>query len=333
MTGGKSDSPANASAIRIRDNQRRSRARHKEYVEGLQAKLQELERRGVEATLEMQQAARNVNIENSRLRMLLSYHGVTTEEIDKFLKSFPDQPATEAAKAIISQSAVGQVGVASAAPKIPLQPLSRSPSIGSSNPNYVAPLISKESNTREVLDAIVGIKREPRVPDVSSPILPKTTIPAEPRQPLLQPRPPGPTLPGLPALILGQTRPDPNHVDRLSVLASASIQDSGEGKRRRGPPSVDSLHVPSPPNLRQSPPASNARIPSRVDSTSPRSQGRRSKSPFEKSPSETAVAAWPISGIQGNPDTAAVGPSLGSEGHENVHFKAPPFSRILDDQP
>src|SRR5690349_11832421 len=72
----------NPSAVRIRDNQRRSRARHKEYVEGLQKKLQDYERRGVEATLEMQQAARSVAVENSRLKILLGYHGITNDDVE-----------------------------------------------------------------------------------------------------------------------------------------------------------------------------------------------------------------------------------------------------------
>lgn len=326
-----SDNSTNPSAIRIRDNQRRSRARHKEYVEGLQAKLQDYERRGVEATLEMQQAARNVALENSRLRMLLGYHGVATEEVDKFLQAFPDQPATEAAKATISQAAAGLPLIASAPPKIPLQPLSRSSSTSRANPKYIAPLVAKESSTREVLDAIVGIKRETRVSDASSSGLPQPTIP-EQRQSLLQPRPPGPTLPALPALILGQTRPDPNHVDRLSVLASASMQDSGDGKHRRVPSGVDNLHVPSPPTMGQSPPSSNAGTPSRLNSASPRNQDRRSKSPFDKSPFETSSVSRVISDIQGNADAESRA-SLGSEGRDHGYANASTFSRILDDHP
>ncbi|KAM0240288.1 hypothetical protein ACHAPO_002184 [Fusarium lateritium] len=104
MTGGKKEGSTNPSAVRIRDNQRRSRARHKEYVEGLQKKLQDYERRGVEATLEMQQAARSVAVENSRLKILLGYHGITNDDVEKFLQSFPDQSVSDAAKATISQS-------------------------------------------------------------------------------------------------------------------------------------------------------------------------------------------------------------------------------------
>lgn len=78
----------NPAAERIRENQRRSRARRKEFVEGMQRRLDDYEKQGVEATLQMQQAARTVAIENSRLRLLLGRRGVTGDEIDKFLAMF-----------------------------------------------------------------------------------------------------------------------------------------------------------------------------------------------------------------------------------------------------
>ncbi|KAK4118197.1 hypothetical protein N657DRAFT_675692 [Parathielavia appendiculata] len=85
-----------SSAARIRDNQRRSRARRRELVEELKARVREYERQGVQATVEMRQAARRVAIENSRLRALLSSHGVTGEQVDHYLASFNDQPSSEA---------------------------------------------------------------------------------------------------------------------------------------------------------------------------------------------------------------------------------------------
>ncbi|KAF5557930.1 bzip transcription factor [Fusarium phyllophilum] len=240
MTGGKKEGSTNPSAVRIRDNQRRSRARHKEYVEGLQKKLQDYERRGVEATLEMQQAARSVAVENSRLKILLGYHGITNEDVEKFLQSFPDQPASEAAKAAISQSTSGQPLLA-AAPKIPLQPLSRGhsaePPRSTLPPPHIAP---EKTSTRDVVDAVVGIKRDARKAGLpSGPTLP---LPVEQRQPLLQPRPQPPILPALPALVLGQGRPDPNPLDKLSVLATASVhQEPDKNKHHRTHSNADSL--------------------------------------------------------------------------------------------
>ncbi|KAK3381963.1 hypothetical protein B0H63DRAFT_216863 [Podospora didyma] len=85
--------PVSSAAARVRENQRRSRARHREFVEGLQIRIKEYERRGVEATLEMQRTARAVALENSRLRALLVSRGVSPNEIENFLSSFDDQLA------------------------------------------------------------------------------------------------------------------------------------------------------------------------------------------------------------------------------------------------
>ncbi|KAK5993783.1 hypothetical protein PT974_07220 [Cladobotryum mycophilum] len=94
-----------AAAIRIRENQRRSRARRKEYVEGMQRKLQDYETKGVAATLEMQQAARDVAIENSRLRLLLAHNGISGQVIDGFLQSFNGQDSAEAEEQLLKMQA------------------------------------------------------------------------------------------------------------------------------------------------------------------------------------------------------------------------------------
>lgn len=120
MTGPASDGSANtglqaagstsASAIRIRENQRRSRARRKEYVEGMERRIQEYERRGVEATLEMQQAARTVAIENARLRAMLSQLGASAAEVDDFLQSSQDQDAAQTLSSVRLRAADQQAG-------------------------------------------------------------------------------------------------------------------------------------------------------------------------------------------------------------------------------
>lgn len=63
--------PPKSNPTRVRDNQRRSRARQKEYIRDLESKLQTYERQGVQASLEIQAAARSVLDENRRLRALL----------------------------------------------------------------------------------------------------------------------------------------------------------------------------------------------------------------------------------------------------------------------
>ncbi|TDZ29584.1 hypothetical protein CTRI78_v010710 [Colletotrichum trifolii] len=80
-----------ANAIRIRDNQRRSRARHKEFVDELQRKVQEYEKRGIEASVQMQKAARDVSIENARLKALLASRGVSSDQVEAYLKSFDEE--------------------------------------------------------------------------------------------------------------------------------------------------------------------------------------------------------------------------------------------------
>lgn len=82
---------SSSAAARIRNNQRRSRARHREFVDELKAKVREYERQGVQATLDMRRVARKVALENSRLRSLLACRGVTTEEVNHYLASFDDR--------------------------------------------------------------------------------------------------------------------------------------------------------------------------------------------------------------------------------------------------
>lgn len=76
-----------ATLIRVRDNQRRSRARRKEYIQHLEQRLRTFESQGVVASQEIQQAGRKVAKENFLLRSLLVLRGVTPDEIEAFLKS------------------------------------------------------------------------------------------------------------------------------------------------------------------------------------------------------------------------------------------------------
>lgn len=71
-----------ANLARIRDNQRRSRARRKDYLQELEAKFRTCEAAGAEASAEIQSAARRVLDENKRLRLLLKDRGLTDAEID-----------------------------------------------------------------------------------------------------------------------------------------------------------------------------------------------------------------------------------------------------------
>ncbi|KAH6698105.1 hypothetical protein BKA61DRAFT_246220 [Leptodontidium sp. MPI-SDFR-AT-0119] len=76
-----------ANLARIRDNQRRSRARRKEYLQELESRLRQCELQGIEASSEIQGAARKVAEENKRLRALLSQQGVKEDSIEVYLQT------------------------------------------------------------------------------------------------------------------------------------------------------------------------------------------------------------------------------------------------------
>ncbi|KAK2001780.1 hypothetical protein LX36DRAFT_628053 [Colletotrichum falcatum] len=72
---------------RIRDNQRRSRARKKEYILEIEQKLRDYQAQGVEASAEVQQAARRVANENHKLRRLLYTLGLANGQIEQYIKT------------------------------------------------------------------------------------------------------------------------------------------------------------------------------------------------------------------------------------------------------
>ncbi|KAN0096104.1 hypothetical protein V8E51_014909 [Hyaloscypha variabilis] len=96
-----------ANLARIRDNQRRSRARRKEYLQELEARLRQCELQGIEASSEIQMAARRVADENKKLRGLLAQHGVGDDTIETYLETSPT-----------SDSMGGQYGSSSVAVQI-----------------------------------------------------------------------------------------------------------------------------------------------------------------------------------------------------------------------
>ncbi|KAK4204178.1 hypothetical protein QBC40DRAFT_3547 [Triangularia verruculosa] len=83
------DDKKQAELGRIRKNQRLSRARRKEYVASLEARVREYEERGVQASLEIQLAARKVAEENEKLRELLGKVGVGEASVREYLQQQP----------------------------------------------------------------------------------------------------------------------------------------------------------------------------------------------------------------------------------------------------
>ncbi|KAF6802578.1 hypothetical protein CSOJ01_11493, partial [Colletotrichum sojae] len=82
---------------RIRDNQRRSRARKKEYLQDLENRLREYQLQGVTASAEVQQAARRVAEENQKLRQLLGNLGVSGDRVDQYLSTGRLDPSDRSA--------------------------------------------------------------------------------------------------------------------------------------------------------------------------------------------------------------------------------------------
>ncbi|USP78911.1 hypothetical protein yc1106_06185 [Curvularia clavata] len=77
----------------------RSRARRKEYLHELETKLRTYEQIGIEASSEIQTAARTVLEENRKLKAILRERGVSEPEITAALESIPDQYNKQASAA------------------------------------------------------------------------------------------------------------------------------------------------------------------------------------------------------------------------------------------
>ncbi|KAL2128818.1 hypothetical protein VTI74DRAFT_8598 [Chaetomium olivicolor] len=75
-----------ARTSRLTENKRRYRARQKEYVADLERRLAEARVQGINATTQVQLAARKVVAENGRLRELLRLAGFADEDIDVWAK-------------------------------------------------------------------------------------------------------------------------------------------------------------------------------------------------------------------------------------------------------
>lgn len=85
---GRPSSPATKSnPARVRENQRRSRARRKEYLEELEARLRNYESLGVQATVDMQHSARAVLAENARLREENAHLKIANDKLKQDLKA------------------------------------------------------------------------------------------------------------------------------------------------------------------------------------------------------------------------------------------------------
>ncbi|KAK0938667.1 hypothetical protein LTR29_009766 [Friedmanniomyces endolithicus] len=105
---GDDDHKRTANLARIRDNQRRSRQRRKEYLTELEVKYRTCEQSGAEASAEIQSAARRVLEENKRLRQLLKQQGLSDAEIDAFLSNRPENTQYPSPTSVVLESLIGQ---------------------------------------------------------------------------------------------------------------------------------------------------------------------------------------------------------------------------------
>lgn len=94
---------------RVRENQRRSRARRKEYLEELEARLRSYESLGVQASIDMQLSARAVLAENARLREENAQLRLENDKLNQQLKEKAKQNIDNVSADTDSQS-LGRVG-------------------------------------------------------------------------------------------------------------------------------------------------------------------------------------------------------------------------------
>ncbi|OLN86850.1 hypothetical protein CCHL11_04599 [Colletotrichum chlorophyti] len=282
---GRLQTDKSANAIRIRDNQRRSRARHKEFVDELQRKVQEYEKRGIEASLQMQKAARDVAIENSRLRALLASRGVSAEQVDAYLRSFEDESK----------------GSPSVSMSTTLAPILNAPIVLEPSPTQLPPLQEHFSKTRfppEQENDNAGTKRK----------FGETLLP--------------------PVLTLTPT-PDVQQnsaMDRLAVLADASLHRSTTQPNHAAHPAPEQQQPPPPP------PPRNYVHYNRRSQTPPRPADPNTH-PSVTSPLEMScnTAARIITEMQGHGDERATRLALGCRSQEEDCFvKNTSVFRVLD---
>lgn len=94
------------SSAQNRESQRRSRARRRELIDSLSRQLEEYKRRGIQASLDMQRAARAVFDENQRLRALLTLCGASPSDVSQYLSSFPSPGYARMPDACVAHSRV-----------------------------------------------------------------------------------------------------------------------------------------------------------------------------------------------------------------------------------
>ncbi|CCF40100.1 hypothetical protein CH063_10762 [Colletotrichum higginsianum] len=279
-----------ANAIRIRDNQRRSRARHKEFVDELQRKVQEYEKRGIEASLQMQKAARDVAIENSRLRALLASRGVSNDQVDAYLRSFDDDPK----------------GASSAVPiTSTLAPILNGPIVLEPSPTQLPPLQEHFGQTfpPEPLEDDPVVKKRKFGDALLPPVLTLTPTPDVQQSSAL---------------------------DRLAVLADASLNRSSTQPGHPGRPLSEPSRSPHPyDRTSQTPPRPTAPPPPPPQHQQQQHQQLPAVSPHEMSCNAAARIIADMQGGNGDERKAKIALGCGAQ-DEECFVKNTSIFRMLD---
>ncbi|KAK7417214.1 hypothetical protein QQZ08_011693 [Neonectria magnoliae] len=150
-----------------RENQRRSRARHRDLLDDLQRRVREYERRDAQASLEMQRVARGVAAENAALRALLAAKGVADGEVEAHLRGVGEtrgqgQRQGQRRAILPSPSPVARRG------EVTLEPLREAlldPRLDMPHPMQSSPLVSVPGSS-------------PIAPNCSQPSLPEDCLPS-----------------------------------------------------------------------------------------------------------------------------------------------------------
>ncbi|KAH8123711.1 hypothetical protein FP744_10005761 [Trichoderma asperellum] len=88
-----------------RESQRRSRARRTEVMNDLKKQVEAYQQQGAAASLEMQKVAQAVAFENQRLRNLLNIHGVSQDDIQRYI-SMPSLPSSSTQASLYEPSSL-----------------------------------------------------------------------------------------------------------------------------------------------------------------------------------------------------------------------------------
>ncbi|KAB5585236.1 hypothetical protein GE09DRAFT_1069913 [Coniochaeta sp. 2T2.1] len=148
---------------RTRQNQARARNKTKERLNELQQRVNDYEKRGIEASLEMQQAARRVAGENAKLRALLAAKGVSDADVEQWLRAGHDS-GVHAETAVQNGPTRAAAGVDHAYFSPPSEASPTTPAPAPTRNYYTLPESPASGSTYHTTDAPPGHRANPKKP-------------------------------------------------------------------------------------------------------------------------------------------------------------------------